>query len=150
MAYGSVDESNAALGIALSFQLDEDISKILNQIQNELFIVGADLSNPDLTNEKNRVTQQMTLKLEELIDKFENELPILNNFILPGGDSAASQIHYARTVIRRAETHLVQLMESEKINHECVKYLNRLSDFLFVMARLVNKRKGREDILWKI
>lgn len=150
MAYGTVDETNAALGIILSSPLDKDISEILTGIQNDLFLVGADLSNPNLNDSKNRVSLEMIEKLESLIDKFESELPPLTNFILPGGVPVAAQIHYVRTVVRRAETLVVSLSEKDEINSNCIKYLNRLSDFLFVLGRLINKRNDKEDILWKI
>ena len=88
--------------------------------------------------------------MEHHIDKFELELPPLTNFILPGGDPASAQLHYVRTVVRRAETQTVQLSEKDEINSNCIKYLNRLSDLFFVMSRLINKRKNREDIPWKI
>ena len=150
IAYGTVDEANAALGIVLTNLLDEEIILVLTKIQNELFLVGADLSNPNLNDVKNRVSLEMVTNLEYLIDKFESELPSLTNFILPGGDAAAAQLHYARTIIRRAETQVVKLSEKDEINSNCIKYLNRLSDLFFVMGRLINKRKGKDDILWKI
>ncbi len=149
-AYGTVDEANAALGMVLANQLDEDISVVLIMIQNELFLVGADLSNPNLNDVKNRVTLEMVQKLEEYIDKFDSELDPLTNFILPGGDIPAAQLHYVRTIIRRAETQTVELSEKDEINSNCIRYLNRLSDLFFVMGRLINKRKGKDDILWKI
>ena len=93
MAYGTVDEANAVLGMVLTNSLDDDISKILAEIQNDLFLVGADLSNPNLNDLKNRVSLEMIEKLEKGIDKFESELPSLTNFILPGGMLAASQLH---------------------------------------------------------
>lgn len=150
MAYGTVDEANAALGVVLTNTLDEDVEKTLVQIQNELFLVGADLSNPNLNDTKNRVSLVMIEKLEQYIDKFESELPPLTNFILPGGDSSAAQLHYVRTVIRRAETLVVELSEKDEINSNCIKYLNRLSDLFFVMGRVINKRNGKDDVLWKI
>ena len=150
IAYGTVDEANASLGMVQVKSLDEDIVKILTKIQNELFVVGADLSNPNLNDSKNRVSLEMINKLEEDVDKMESELTPLENFILPGGEIEASQIHYSRTVVRRAETQVVLLSEKDEINSNCIKYLNRLSDLLFVMGRLINKRKGRDDILWKI
>lgn len=150
IAYGTVDEANAALGIVLSNSLDEDITNVLIRIQNELFLVGADLSNPNLNDIKNRVSLEMVEQLESHIDNFESELPALTNFILPGGDVSAAQLHYVRTVIRRAESLTVQLSEKDEINSNCIKYLNRLSDLFFVMGRLINKRKNRQDILWKI
>ena len=150
MSYGIVDEANAALGMVLVNSMDEDITKILTNIQNDLFLVGADLSNPHLNDVKNRVTLDMVERLEQHIDKFESELPPLTNFILPGGNNAAAQLHYVRTVVRRAETQVVQLSEKDEINSNCIKYLNRLSDLFFVMGRLINKRRDIEDIVWKI
>ena len=150
MAYGTVDEANAALGIVLTNSLDADIVTILTKIQNDLFVVGADLSNPNLNEVKNRVSLDLIETLEHHIDKFELELSPLTNFILPGGDIAAAQLHYVRTVVRRAETQTVELSEKDEINSNCIRYLNRLSDLFFVMGRLINKRKNREDIPWKI
>ena len=150
ISYGTVDEANAALGIVLVNSLDDDITKILTKIQNDLFLVGADLSNPNLVDMKNRVTLDMVERLEHNIDKFESELAPLTNFILPGGNIAAAQLHYVRTVVRRAETQVVQLSKKDEINSNCIKYLNRLSDLFFVMGRLINKRKNKEDIIWKI
>ena len=150
IAYGTVDEANAALGIVLSNILDKDISEVLTEIQNDLFLVGADLSNPNLNDVKNRVSLELVEKLERYIDKFESELPPLTNFILPGGDATAANLHYVRTIVRRAETLVVQLTEKDEINSNCIKYLNRLSDLFFVMSRLINKRKNKEDIVWKL
>ena len=150
ISYGTVDEANAALGVVLSNSLDDDIRMILTEIQNDLFLVGADLSNPNLNDVKNRVSLDMIEKLERYIDKFESELPSLTNFILPGGDVSAAQLHYVRTVVRRAESQTVQLSEKDEINSNCIKYLNRLSDLFFVMGRLINKRKNKDDIPWKI
>jgi len=150
IAYGTVDEANASLGIVLANKLDSDITQILTNIQNELFLVGADLSNPNLNQSENRITTSMITTLEKAIDDFENELSPLTNFILPSGDIAASQVHFTRTIVRRAETCLVFLKEQEKINENCIKYLNRLSDLMFVLGRVINKRKGKNDIIWKI
>ena len=150
IAYGTIDEANAVLGIISSYELDEDIAVLLNLIQNELFIVGADLSNPKLEDEKNRVTSDMIYNLEKNIDKYEEELSPLTNFILPGGNTVASQLHHVRTVIRRAEICIVLLSEQEKINNNCIKYVNRLSDLFFVLGRVSNKRSGQNDIIWKV
>jgi len=150
ISYGTVDEANAALGVVLTNSLDDDIAEILTDIQNDLFLVGSDLSNPNLNDVKNRIALNMVEKLEQYIDKFELELPLLTNFILPGGDIAAAQLHYVRTIVRRAETQVVQLSEKDEINSNCIKYLNRLSDLFFVMGRLINKRKDIDNILWKI
>ena len=150
MAYGSIDEVNAFLGIILTCKLDSDIVQVLNQIQNELFVAGADLSNENLIQTKNRITPVMVNRIEKTIDSFEKELPPLKNFILPGGDIAASQVHFARTIVRRSETCIVLLRENEKINDNCLKYINRLSDLLFVLGRVINKRNGKKETIWKI
>lgn len=150
IAYGTVDEANAALGIVLANSLDDDIINLLTKIQNELFLVGADLSNPNLNDVKNRISLEMIQNLESSIDQFASELSPLTNFILPGGDIAGAQLHYARTIVRRAETQVVKLSEKDEINSNCIIYLNRLSDLFFVVGRLINKRKGKDDILWKI
>ena len=150
VAYGTIDEVNASLGLVLANDLDSDIRKILKQIQNELFVAGADLSNLDLLQTQNRVTSSMVTKIEKEIDNFEQELSSLANFILPGGDITASQVHFARTIVRRAEICIVSLREHEKINENCLKYINRLSDLLFVLGRVINKRKGKKDIIWKV
>jgi cob(I)alamin adenosyltransferase len=149
MAYGTVDEANAAIGIVLTNVLDDDVSQLLNQIQNDLFLLGSDLSNQNLNDLKNRVSLEMIEKLEKSIDLFELELSPLTNFILPGGNLAAAQTHQVRTIVRRAETLIVKLSDKDEINSNCIKYLNRLSDLMFVLGRLINKRKGIEDILWK-
>ncbi len=149
IAYGTVDEANAAIGVVLTNTLDDDVSQLLNQIQNDLFLLGSDLSNQNLNDLKNRVTLEMIEKLEKSIDTFESELPPITNFILPGGNVAASQIHQVRTIVRRAETLVVKLSDKDEINSNCIKYLNRLSDLMFVMGRLINKRNDVEDIIWK-
>ena len=149
IAYGTIDEANASLGIVLTNKLDSDIVEILTQIQNDLFVVGSDLSNPDLSQSETRITSSMVTRLEKIIDEYERELPPLTNFILPGGDISASQLHFTRTIVRRSETCLVLLNKQEKINENCIKFINRLSDLLFVLGRVLNKRKGKNDIVWK-
>jgi len=149
IAYGTIDEANASLGIILANNLDKDIENILTQIQNDLFVVGSDLSNLNMEEKENRVTYAMVEKIENAIDKFEMELTPLTNFILPGGDIASAQCHFSRTIVRRAETCVVTLNQKEKVNYDCIKYLNRLSDLLFVLGRIINKRKGKNDIVWK-
>ncbi len=148
-AYGMIDELNANIGLVLSKKFDDDIENLLRNIQNDLFVAGSDLSNPDLTNMKNRITTEMVTNVEKTIDRLENELPTITNFILPGGHEVASLIHISRTIARRAETIVISLNEKEKINDECIKFLNRLSDLLFVVARIVNKKNGFNDIIWK-
>jgi cob(I)alamin adenosyltransferase len=149
LAYGGIDEANSCLGIILSYDLDLDIRSLLTRIQNELFIAGSDLSDPNLANIKNRVTAAMIENLEKNIDGLEEELTPLANFILPGGSVIASHLHMARTVTRRAETQVVALSAHEQLNPLCQKYLNRLSDLLFVLARVINKRSNTKDVIWK-
>lgn len=148
-AYGAVDEINAVIGLILSNKFDDDLKNLLKNIQNDLFIAGSDLSNPDLSSSENRVTLEMVKSIEKNIDRLENELTPISNFILPGGHEVAALIHIARTITRRAETQVISLDKKEKINDECKKYLNRLSDLLFVIARVVNKKNGFDDIIWK-
>jgi cob(I)alamin adenosyltransferase len=148
-SYGMVDELNASLGIILSSKLGKDICDLLTRIQNDLFVVGADLANPNLENKSNRVTSEMTLFLEKEIDCLEEKLLPITYFILPGGDMVASQVHLARAICRRAETNIVSLSEVEGINNNCLVYMNRLSDLLFVIARTINNRKKISDVAWK-
>jgi cob(I)alamin adenosyltransferase len=149
VAYGAVDELNSAIGLALSSHLDSDIKDLLMQIQNNLFVMGADLANPNLNDVSNRIQDTMITNLENHIDNLESELEPISYFILPGGDEIASRIHLARSICRRAEVNIVELSESEKINKNCQVYMNRLSDLLFVIARSINKRKKIKDIAWK-
>lgn len=143
-AYGTVDELNSALGVAAS-QLGEDdgLRAIIERIQNELHIICADLAAPDLSDEQiPRIGAGHVEELEKLCDKFDEELPELKRFILPGGSAAGAMLHWARTVTRRAERRVVRLAGQEEINPEVVRYLNRLSDLLFLMARLANQQAG--------
>ena len=134
-AYGMIDELNASIGLVLSRKIDAELENLLKDIQNDLFVVGSDLSNPDLSSNENRVTAEMVVNIEKNIDRFENELPPITNFILPGGHEIASLIHISRTIARRAETQVISLDESGIVNEECKKYLNRLSDLLFVISK---------------
>jgi cob(I)alamin adenosyltransferase len=147
--YGVVDELNVSIGIILSSKLGKDIRDLLTKIQNDLFVVGADLANPNLDNKSNRVTPEMITFLEKEIDRLEEKLPQITFFILPGGDLIASQVHLARAICRRAETSVVNLSEIDEINKECLIYMNRLSDLLFVVARTINKRKKISDVAWE-
>jgi len=149
MSYGAIDELNSSLGIALSLELDNEIKDILIKIQNDLFIVGSDLANPDMSDTKIRTTPEMIVFLEQKIDMLEPQLAPLTSFILPGGTLLASIIHMARTISRRGETHVVELSKTQEINKEAVIYLNRLSDLMFVLARIINNRKKIDDIVWK-
>jgi len=149
VSYGAIDELNSAVGIAISMDLDHQLKEILVRIQNELFIVGSDLANPNMSDTKIRTTENMTLSLENDIDTFESELSELTNFILPGGTLMSSILHLSRTIARRAETNVIALSQKEEINKIVIVYLNRLSDLLFVLARVLNKRKNIDDIVWK-
>ncbi len=149
IAYGTVDELNANLGVVLSENTDEQLKNILTKIQNDLFVLGADLSNPNMSDNSNRIVPTMIEYLENSIDEFEKELLPLTNFILPGGVKIAALIHQSRTVARRGESCVVELQKSEKINPLSIQYLNRLSDFLFVLGRIANKRNNSKDVIWK-
>jgi cob(I)alamin adenosyltransferase len=125
----------------------------LIQIQNDLFIVGADLADPGhpsrSENHNAKVTEQMYKNLEQIIDKFEAQLDPISFFILPGGSIQASIIHNSRAIARRAEIAVVNLSTKQKINNAIIIYLNRLSDLLFVMARYINKTQGVADVAWR-
>ncbi len=144
-AYGDVDELNSFLGLARTELSDPGLDGILRTIQNELFILGADLATP-LPMEVPRIDAQHVQGLEEAIDSLMAELEPLREFILPGGTRAAALLHIARTIARRAERLVVTLAGQTEIGEPGLIYLNRLSDLLFVMARIANKRAGtRED-----
>ena len=138
-SYGDVDELNAVLGIILSQGVDDEINSLLIAIQNDLFIMGADLASPpDI--EVPRISKESFENLEVAIDKFLEELEPLKEFILPSGNIGGSYLHFARTVSRRVERKVVKLMEEQEIGQNVLIYLNRISDLLFVMARVENQR----------
>jgi len=148
--YGTVDECNAVLGLAVGAIEDAEAKAIVTRIQGELFEVGADLATPLERGETvPRVRPEETAALEAEIDRFEEELDPLRHFILPGGSAGGAFLHQARAVCRRAERHLVTLETAEAINPEVGRYLNRLSDHLFVLARLVNHRAGAPETKWE-
>ena len=149
MSYGAIDELNSTLGIAIALDIDPKIKDVLIKIQNDLFVVGSDLANPDMSNTKIRTTENMVKFLEETIDSFETEFDELNSFILPGGTLPASILHLSRTVARRAETYVIALSQNEQITKLSAVYLNRMSDLLFVLARSTNKTKNVPDVVWK-
>ena len=152
-AYGAVDETNACLGLArLHTADDHDLDAMLARIQNELFDLGADLSTParadEATGAKLRVLDSQVARLEGEIDALNDGLPDLKSFVLPGGTAAAAALHLARTVCRRAERDAVRLVEAgEPVSGPAMRYLNRLSDFLFVAARWANGR-GADEVFW--
>lgn len=141
--YGTVDELSSFIGLAESRIEFEDFRQLFEKIQNDLYIAGADLSSTK--ESKFKVTENHWRQLEKDIDEFDSELEPLHKFILPGGSPEAALMHVCRTVARRAERQLVYLSEKEKINENCIIYLNRLSDLFFTMARAANKRKGVKD-----
>lgn len=155
-AYGSVDETNAAIGVARHALANDDpvLAAVLGRIQNDLFDLGADLCVPDhgqeLAYAPLRVTADQIDWLESELDRMNAELKPLSSFILPGGSAAASALHLARTVCRRAERQIVELAadESEPVSDAVIKYMNRLSDLLFVASRYANG-KGSDDVLWQ-
>lgn len=154
-AYGTVDETNALIGMARIHIAgsDSDSDQMLLRIQNDLFDLGADLCVPDkgqkLLYEPLRVSDAQVKRLEDEIDRMNAELKPLKSFILPGGSPAAAALHVARTVARRAERQIVELaaIEGEPVSAPVLKYINRLSDLLFVASRYVNDR-GQSDVLW--
>ncbi len=150
-AYGTVDELNAQIGAALATGLHDALIGPLTRVQNDLFHLGSDLCMPEEDKVRTPVPgieQRHIDELERLMDTLSEELPPLQNFILPGGSPGAAQLHVARTVCRRAERRLVALSRSERIGACAVAYLNRLSDALFVMARYENHRRGVRDPYW--
>lgn len=159
IAYGLVDELNSHIGLVISLlrlrdmDLLGDIVNLLVSVQNELFVIGCDLADPrnpsDRQKKTPRVEKNMILHLENTIDKFETRLNPITYFILPGGSTESSSIHISRSVARRAEIAAITLSRNEIINPNIIVYLNRLSDLLFVCARLVNHCLGVEDVAWK-
>ncbi len=150
-AIGDVDEANATLGLAvLHSDGDENVQKVLQNIQNDLFDLGADMALPMSSDKSNtlRIIESQVNYLEDQIDEFNTHLRPLDSFVLPGGSPLSAAMHQARAVVRRAERSLVKLNEKEDINPFAVQYINRLSDLLFVLARWGNDN-GNSDILWK-
>jgi cob(I)alamin adenosyltransferase len=154
-AYGTVDEANACIGLARlhTATVHPELDAMLGRIQNDLFDLGADLSVPDtgkkLDYEPLRIIAAQTTRIEADIDALNKQLKQLKSFILPGGSPAAAALHLARTVARRAERAMVALaqVEGEHVNREGIRYINRVSDFLFVAGRVVNDN-GNADVLW--
>lgn len=150
-AYGTVDELNSVIGAAISRGLDPEVSEILRRVQNELFHLGADLCVREPEKEKRpvpRIEDRHVVALESLMDALSERLTPLENFVLPGGTPGAAELHVARTVCRRAERLVIALSRAEEVGADTVRYLNRLSDALFVLARYENFRRGIPDVLW--
>ena len=152
-AYGTVDELNAILGVAIPQLLNKELIGVVKSIQNDLFTVGSDLATPVDKENKNflipHVDEKFINRLEELIDSYDSQLPELKNFILPGGLKGSAILHHARTVCRRAEREVASLSKGSEINSHVEVYLNRLSDLLFVFARFENFSNNSADIVWQ-
>jgi cob(I)alamin adenosyltransferase len=144
-AYGTVDELNSLLGVLIAEPLPEDLRALLTDIQHDLFDLGGELSVPG----RQALAERRVEELERILDGLNAELEPLEEFILPGGTRAAALCHLARTVCRRAERRVVSLTQHEAVSPVAVKYLNRLSDLLFVLARTLNRRFGLPDVLWQ-
>ena len=143
-AYGTVDEANSAIGMILAGDIPEPVRQVLVTVQHQLFDLGGELCIPGHA----AITQADIAKLEQQLDGFNADLPPLKDFILPGGTPAAAQAHLARTVCRRVERRIVHLANQEDVSEFARKYINRLSDLLFVLGRALNAAGGRGDVLW--
>ncbi|MCB0272304.1 MAG: cob(I)yrinic acid a,c-diamide adenosyltransferase [Bdellovibrionales bacterium] len=148
-AYGTVDELNSIIGMIIPNVAQAEIKEKLYRLQNTLFALGSDLATPLEKNSSARFSEQHIQTLEDDMDMWEQTLSPLKNFILPGGSIAASYAHLARTVCRRAERACIRLLEEKKIHIPSYQFLNRLSDWLFVLARVLNQVEGIKDIEWK-
>ena len=150
-AFSTVDEANSSIGVALSMDIDADVKEVLLRIQNDMFDVGADLCTPVIDDPKYpplRVTEEQVTRLENLIDQYNEPLSTLRTFVLPSGTPLAAQLHVARTVVRRAERQTWNAINAfgDGVSVTTAKYLNRLSDLLFVLSRHANREIG--DVLW--
>ena len=149
-AYGTVDELNSFIGLTITEIQDPDVKKLLERIQNQLFIVGSDLATPENgKNEIQRVASEFYIEAEIAIDNFELKLEELKNFIVPGGSKSAALLHVCRTICRRAERRVVELKQTVNSVENIIIYLNRLSDLFFVLARYENLVSGIPDTKWK-
>ena len=152
-SYGSVDELNSFIGLAITEVKDEEVKNLLSKIQNELFIIGSNLAAPNLKKDKKniipKISEDFFKEAENAIDHFEEKLEPLKNFILPGGSKGAALLNVCRTVCRRAERRVVALKNMVQIDEKIIIFLNRLSDLLFVLARNENQISGNKDVIWK-
>jgi cob(I)alamin adenosyltransferase len=148
-AFGTVDEANAAIGLARLHSKGE-ADAMLARIQNDLFDLGADLCRPEskAKTHAQRIAESQVKRLELEMDGMNAKLAPLDSFVLPGGSAASAHLHFARTVVRRAERLMVALSQSEAVNPAAIRFVNRLSDHLFVLARFLNG-KGKRDVLWR-
>lgn len=144
-AYGTVDEANSAIGLLLAGELDEDIRELLTTVQHQLFDLGGELCIPGHA----AIVDADIDTLEQQLDHYNQDLPPLKDFILPGGGLAAAHCHLARTICRRAERETIALSRAETVRPEAIRYLNRLSDLLFVLARVLARASGHGEVLWQ-
>lgn len=145
-AYGTVDEANSAIGVVLAVPgLPADVVRCLTEIQHDLFDLGGELCIPGMQT----IKAERIAELEAVLDGFNDPLPALKDFILPGGGPAAAACHLARTIVRRAERRVWSLAERETVNVEVPRYLNRLSDLLFVIARVLARHESGSEVLWR-
>ncbi len=151
-AYGTIDETNAVLGLVRLYTGDRpEVDAMLARIQNDLFDLGADLCTPEPAAPRPpplRIVEAQVERLEREIDALNAGLPALDSFVLPGGTPAGAWLHLARTVARRAERHITELALTQPVDTPALKYINRLSDHLFVLSRALNDQ-GRQDVLWR-
>ena len=143
-AYGTVDELNSAVGLVLTADLPDEVRACLTRTQHELFDLGGELCMPGTTLIPDRYVDG----LEQALDGFNEDLPPLKDFILPGGSEAAARCHLARTIARRAERRVISLAHNEAVNEATIRYLNRLSDLLFVIARVLARGEGGSEVIW--
>jgi len=152
-AYGTIDELNSYIGLAITELHDSSVKSLLNKIQNQLFIVGSDLAAPKSTEDQKknivRIPSEFYEEIEKSIDFYEEKLDKLTNFIIPGGSKSAAILHICRTIARRAERRVVALNSLEQINQNIVIFLNRISDLFFVLSRFENKVSNHPDVIWE-
>ncbi len=143
-AYGTVDEANSTLGVLLACELPDDIRELLTAVQHQMFDLGGELCIPGHA----AIHDADIDRLEQHLDRYNDDLPALKDFILPGGGEAAARCHVARTVVRRAERDAVTLSHHDAVRPQAIRYLNRLSDLLFVLARVLARASGHGEVLW--
>jgi cob(I)alamin adenosyltransferase len=144
-AYGTVDEANSAIGLLLASEMPADVRELLTSVQHQLFDLGGELCIPGHA----AIQDEDVDRLEQQLDRYNADLPALKDFILPGGGEAAARCHMARTIVRRAERETVTLSHHDAVRPQAVRYLNRLSDLLFVLARVLARAEGQGEVLWK-
>lgn len=144
-AYGTVDEANSAIGLLIAADIPQDVADVLTTVQHQLFDLGGELCIPGHA----AIRDDDIRSLEQVLDRYNAPLPPLKDFILPGGGDAAARCHLARTIVRRAERETVTLAQCEAVRPQAVRYLNRLSDLLFVLARVLARASGHGETLWK-